>query len=245
MSKSIIKNTSRVIIIMFILLMTSFSKSISADEDGYMLQDIYVKDDNKIVFLTFDDGPSKTTDKILDILKEKDIKATFFILGVQAEQYPEALMRIYEEGHSIGNHTYSHLDKIQYCTPDKFVKDLDKNKELINDILERDINLNLVRFPYGSNSAKYQNKKMYIEKLREHNLKSIDWNVDARDSIVKNPSESFIMNKILEESKNKTRIVLLMHDSVLCKNTVKVLPRVIEHFKNKGFIFEKIASEQE
>lgn len=244
MLTSKVKNTLKIIIISLILLTTLFQNLTNA-ADGYMIQDVYVKDNRKIVFLTFDDGPTANTIKILDILKEKGIKATFFVLGVQVEQHPDILMRIYEEGHSIGNHTYSHLEDIDVCTPDRFVENLEKNRQVINDALKMDINLNLVRFPYGTTSTKYKNKEKYMEKLREHNLKAIDWNVDSRDSITKNPSESFIMSKITEQSRNKTRVVLLMHDSSTRKSTINVLPTVIEHFQNRGFVFEKLASEQE
>ncbi len=235
-----IKKTINILLIFLILINISV-KAI----DGYRVQDVYANDNNKIVFLTFDDGPSKNTSAILDILKDYKIKATFFVLGVEIEKNPDILIRMYKEGHSIGNHTYSHLTNVNQCTPENFIKDLEKNKELINETLKVDLNVNLIRFPYGSTSKKYINKKLYVEKLRECNLKAIDWNVDSKDSIERNPSKNFIMNKIIEQSKNKTRIVLLMHDSVSKKNTVSVLPEVIEYFLNNGYSFEKIASEQD
>ncbi|MCL2320612.1 MAG: polysaccharide deacetylase [Oscillospiraceae bacterium] len=222
-------------LLIFLVLMVN---SVEA-KDGYSVQDVYIKDDKKICFLTFDDGPSNRTNDILDILNEKGIKATFFVLGVEVINHPDILTRIYNEGHSIGNHTYSHAENY---TPEKFINDLEKNKNLINDILKTDIGLNLIRFPYGSNSVLYKDKKAYLDKLREYNLRAIDWNVDSRDSIDKNPSQSFIMNKIIEQSRNKTKVVLLMHDSTTRRSTVKVLPSVIEYFQNNGFVFEKLAS---
>ncbi len=231
------------IVILFIFL-SLFLIVNSKGYDGYRVQDVYIKNNEKIVFLTFDDGPSNNTNKILDILKEKNIKATFFVLGCEIEIHEDILRRIHDEGHSIGNHTYSHLNNIKNCNPEEFIKDLKKNEDIIKRVLNVDDSINLIRFPFGKNSAKYKNKKLYLDKLNECGLVSIDWNVDSRDSISKNPSKEFIMNNIIKQSQNKTRVVLLMHDSATRKNTVNALPEIIEYFQNNGFSFEKISSKQ-
>ena len=84
------------------------------------------KENKKIAYLTFDDGPSRTvTPQILDILAKYDIKATFFVVGKYAEKNPDILRRIYEEGHVIGNHTYSHNYNYIYKNVSNFVRELD------------------------------------------------------------------------------------------------------------------------
>ena len=128
----------------------------------------------KIAYLTFDDGPSRyVTPEILDILDSYNIKATFFVLGKQAEKNPDILKRIYEEGHSIGNHTYSHNYSFIYKNVNNFLYELEKTEEVFKNILGEDFETNLIRFPGGSFGTK---KAPFRSFVLEKGYNYIDWN---------------------------------------------------------------------
>lgn len=114
------------------------------------IKSIY-KSDTKRAFLTFDDGPSTNTNDVLNILKENDIKATFFVLGKQVEIFPEITKRIYDEGHYIANHGYSHIYKNIYNTPEQVLVEYNQCNEIIAKTIEiPEYNSHLFRFPGGS-----------------------------------------------------------------------------------------------
>ena len=118
------------------------------------------------VALTFDDGPHpKYTAELLDGLKERGVHATFFVTGEHAEQYPELIKRMSEEGHLIGNHTYSHI-QLKKSNHEKFKEELIKTNEIISDITGRDVTF--VRPPYGTWEKKFET---------ELNLFPVLWNI--------------------------------------------------------------------
>ncbi len=114
------------------------------------IKNIY-KSETKRAFLTFDDGPSKNTKEILDILKENDIKATFFVLGCQVEVFPETTKRIYDEGHYIANHGYSHIYSSIYQSPEQVLVEFNQCNQIVANAIEiPEYNSHLFRFPGGS-----------------------------------------------------------------------------------------------
>lgn len=114
------------------------------------IKNIY-KNETKRAFLTFDDGPSKNTKEILDILKENDIKATFFVLGCQVEVFPETTKRIYDEGHYIANHGYSHIYSSIYQSAEQVLTEFNQCNQIVaNTIGVPEYNSHLFRFPGGS-----------------------------------------------------------------------------------------------
>ena len=114
------------------------------------LENIYHSETKK-AYLTFDDGPSKNTKDILDILKQNDIKATFFVLGSQVEVFPETTNRIYNEGHFIANHGYSHKYSDIYQTPEQVLNEYNQCNQIVaNTINVPEYNSHLFRFPGGS-----------------------------------------------------------------------------------------------
>lgn len=191
------------------------------------------RDNKKIAFLTFDDGPSSHTPKILDILDKYKIKATFFVLGTSAKNYPEYLKREVELGHSIGNHTYSH--KISYFgnyTPNAFVEDVKRCDNSIKEVLGQDFKTNLVRFPGGS-----FNHKSYETALLNSGFKHIDWNVENGDAKRLNVPKEELINNVKSQIGQHKHVVILMHDSSTKETTVQALPDIIEFLKSQGFEF--------
>lgn len=183
------------------------------------------------VALTFDDGPSSEyTPKILDILKEYNVKATFFVVGKHVKKYPEVAKRILAEGHDIGNHTYTHKDLVP-AIKDTVIKEITKTEETITKVLG--IKTNLFRPPRGIYNQ--SSRKILVDK----GYKIILWNVSSCDWLRGSPN--MIINRIKRYTKNGS--IILFHDSgSLVKreggqrvNTVRSLPLVIEYLQENGY----------
>lgn len=192
---------------------------------------------SKVVYLTFDDGPSsKVTGQILDILKEKDVKATFFVIGKNVQYEPDVLKRTFEEGHQIANHGYSHNYKLIYSNVDEFYKDLNKGHEAIKSILGEDYENNVYRFPGGS----FGNKAKFKDKLAEIGYVYFDWNVLNGDAEGNNLTDQYLINRFNETSRGYNVIISLMHDTDAKSNTVRTLPGIIDGLKEKGYTFKTL-----
>lgn len=195
--------------------------------------------DVKRVFLTFDDGPSSNiTPLILDVLKENNIKATFFTLGSRVVQNPEIVKRAYEEGHYIANHGYTHVYSTIYASEAALFDEYNRTEEAIrNAIGVPEYSSHLFRFPGGSVGGKYHSvKKEYIKKLDEQDILYVDWNClneDASGSRTKEQLVQFIKNS----SVNKNSVVVLMHDAGDKILTYETLQEVIDYFKENGYTF--------
>ncbi|MBC2579779.1 polysaccharide deacetylase family protein [Clostridium sp. DJ247] len=199
--------------------------------------DPYKADGRKVAYLTFDDGPSpNNTPKILDILKNYNIKATFFVIGQSAEQNSELLRREASEGHVVANHTYSHNMKYIYSSPSNFVNDLDKGEKVIKTILGNDYNLKLVRFPGGSFGNKLAPFREAVKNAGYHH---IDWNDLTGDAEHSSVPVSSLVNE-LKKYTTQDHVVVLMHDAPAKATTVQALPEVIEYLKSKGYVFETL-----
>ena len=209
------------------------------DEGKQNVKQIY-KSDTKRVFLTFDDGPSTNTSTILDILKQNNIKATFFVLGVQVQKYPELVKRMYNEGHYIANHGYSHKYSQIYQTPQEVLNEYNQCNQIVaNTIGVPEYNSHLFRFPGGSVGGKYaQIKTEAIQILDQNGVVYVDWNAVTGDSETSNPTEEYLMNNLQQTTKEKNSVVLLMHDSQAKKISVDTLPKIIEYLKQQGYEFQ-------
>lgn len=203
------------------------------------LRKIYSNGEKK-VYLTFDDGPSKNTKDILDILKQNNIKATFFVLGNQVEVFPETTNRIYDEGHFIANHGYSHIYSNIYKTPEDVLNEYNRCNEIIaNTINVPEYNSHLFRFPGGSIGGKYAKiKNQAIPILEQNNILHVDWNCLTGDSEVVNPTEEYLMNNLQKTSEGKNNLVILMHDSQAKRITVDFLQKAIDYLKQQGYEFD-------
>lgn len=194
--------------------------------------------DDKVVYLTFDDGPTpKVTEAILDVLKAQDVKATFFIVGKEIKGREAILKRIYEEGHGIGLHTYSHNFKIIYKDPDSFIMEMKKTQATINEALGTNLTLPLIRFPGGSAGRLNQN---FYNRLCDEGFLIFDWNVDLKDGVKGNlPPNEFLENakKCMDRS---TRRIILAHCNSNNQNTCEALDDIICYYKNEGYVFKAI-----
>lgn len=202
------------------------------------MKNIY-NSEEKVVYLTFDDGPSRNiTPLILDVLREQEVKATFFVLGSRAELYPDLVKREYEEGHYIANHGYSHDYSKIYSSPQSVIDEYWKTENCIKNALEiQEYNSYLFRFPGGSSGGKYAaTKKEAIEILNENNILNINWNALTNDA-VGTPTKESIMKNLVETVGEKNSVVILMHDSATKILTYEMLPEIISYLKEKGYCF--------
>ena len=203
------------------------------------LKNIY-HTDKKVAYLTFDDGPSNNTHQILDILKQNNIKATFFVLGSQVEIFPETTNRIYNEGHYIANHGYSHKYSEIYQSPEQVLNEFNQCNQIVAKTINvPEYNSHLFRFPGGSVGGKYAElKKQAITLLEQNDILHIDWNSLTGDSEKVNPTEEYLMDNLQKTTEGKNSLVILMHDAQAKKITAETLPKVIEYLQQQGYSFE-------
>lgn len=179
------------------------------------------------VYLTFDDGPSSNTEAILDILDKYQIKATFFVLGKEDETSKERLRMIYERGHTIGMHSYSHVYSEIYGSLDGFKADFWKAKQYLLDTLGADCMF--YRFPGGSsNTASSINIQECIDFLKEQGVEYYDWNIISGDGSSRKLSREEIVKNCTESIQNYGTSIILLHDASSKKETVDALPEIIE-----------------
>lgn len=202
----------------------------------------YQKDLNqgkKVIYLTFDDGPSKNvTDKILDILKKNNVKATFFIIGNQIEGLEDVVKRIHTEGHGIGLHTYTHKLKYIYRSKDNFIKEMLQCQYKVYEVTG--FLSNIIRFPGGSQNHL---TNAYLNKLHSYNFKVYDWNMETVDGLKPKVSPDRLYREATKGSEKLTTIILLLHCDYMHENTCKVLPRIIKYYKDKGYEFKPITED--
>lgn len=197
--------------------------------NSYMLPSIYgplyISDiDKPTIALTFDDGPlPATTLPLLDFLKENDVKATFFILGRMAKQYPEIVKRIADEGHQIGNHTEDH--KSLYILNGAGIKHQIET-------CQATIKLACGYQPTAFRPP-YEDTNKQLEQLikSKYGLTSFLWNIDPKDWKIKN--QEMITNKVIANAKPNG--IVILHD--IYPTTVQAVPEIIKVLKQAGYRF--------
>ena len=191
--------------------------------------------DKKIVYLTFDDGPTpENTRAILDILKRNNVKATFFVIG----QNPDLYKQIVDEGHAIALHTYSHVYGKVYASENAFFDDLYKLKDLVYE--KTGVEAKVTRFPGGSSNAvvKKELLRTIIDRLNAEGFVYQDWNCDSSDAAAsKQKVELLVKNAGMCKMK---KINILMHDSKTKTTTVEALQTIITNYKKEGYSFDKL-----
>lgn len=196
------------------------------------------EENRKTAYLTFDDGPSPlVTPKILEVLRQYDLRATFFMIGEMAEQNPELVRQIQKEGHLICNHTYSHSYKSIYASPDNFMADVTKAEEVLKTILGEEFETNILRFPGGSFGKK---RFSFRERVKAEGYLNIDWNVLNGDAEARHVPANTLINRIKETLKNKDNAVILMHDSNTKNTTAEALPEIIDYLQAEGYCFKTL-----
>lgn len=198
------------------------------------------KDGDKVIYLTFDDGPSaNVTPKILDVLKKYRVKATFFVLGHLVDKNPEIIERMAKEGHAIANHTYTHDYDYIYSGPEALLEEINRTKDAIANAGGGSSYAGVVRFPGG---AFRDERAEYKQMLIENDIPYANWNCMTGDSETKTPIASDLIARAKRSAKNVkgTSLVMLMHDAGAKQASVDALPSIIEHFKSEGYRFDVI-----
>lgn len=218
------------------------STSNNIDYSNFVKQvdNIYDGEQGKRVFLTFDDGPSKSvTPHILDILKFHNIKATFFVLGSRVKLSPDIVKREYDEGHYIANHGYSHKYSSIYAKTENVIEEYNKTEAEIQKALDNEnYSSHLFRFPGGSVGGEYSKiKKTAKKQLREQQIAYLDWNALTSDAAGANTKEKILKN-MKKTVGNYQNVVLLMHDAPDKKLTYETLEDVITYLIQKGYSFK-------
>ncbi len=171
-----------------------------------------------IIALTFDDGPHPIfTPKVLKLLKQYNAKATFFCIGKNAEKHPEIIRKLISEGHSIGNHSYSHAKNYGFLSTRKIITDLSKAQDVLKEITNREIIL--FRPPFGVTNPNIGKAVIQL------NLQTFGWSIRAFDTVAKNPNKVFL--KI--NSRLKKGDVVLLHDT--SHLSIIVLEQLLRTFK--------------
>lgn len=180
----------------------------------------------KRVYLTFDDGPSANTDKILDILDEYGVKATFFVVG-KGKGYADQYRRIVESGHTLGMHSYSHKYSEVYASKDAYIEDLTMLHDFLYEVTGKDCSF--VRFPGGSsNTISEVDMHELAAYIEEQGMTYFDWNVAGGDAAGGYKSAEEIADNVLENIGRYNNSVVLLHDASGKDSTVEALPIIIE-----------------
>jgi len=194
---------------------------------------------SKFAYLTFDDGPTYIiTNALLDVLKKENVKATFFVVGKEIQGKESILKRIYDEGHGIGLHTYSHNFKKIYRSTEAFIGEMARTSNKIEEVIG--YAPKIIRFPGGSSKRL---NAFTLDDLHKNNFKVYDWNVNICDGINPNLSISELTKNAQVIKGNKNVAIILMHCNFNNKNTVKALPGIIRYYLDLGYEFKAITED--
>lgn len=188
---------------------------------------------DKKIYLTFDDGPSRNTNRILDILKEYDVKATFFVVGKTDEESVKAYQRIVSEGHTLAMHSYSHKYAEVYESEESFIRDLEELQEYLYQITG--VWSRYYRFPGGSSNAVSRvDIQELIRYLDENDITYFDWNIASGDAVSDILSAETITRNCVSGIDRWPESMILMHDALEKSTTVEALPQIIEQIQGRG-----------
>ena len=193
----------------------------------------------KVAYLTFDDGPSSNiTPRILDILDDYAIKATFFMLGNEADQNPNMVKRVHNSGHSIGNHSYSHNYDYIYANINNFLGEVYNTQSTFKNILGQNFSSRLLRFPGGSFEGY---KAPYRQAVKDIGFDYYDWNALNGDAEGVNIPAASLVSRLKETVRGQDELIVLMHDSASKSTTADALPEIIDYLKAQGYSFDKLS----
>lgn len=211
----------------------------------YSENELSVKEDpnteKQKIYLTFDDGPSKNTEKILDILKEYDAKATFFVLGKTDEFSLKMYKRIVEEGHALGVHSTTHNYRKIYKSLDALKEDYITTRDILWETTG--IKPTLYRFPGGSSNSYCTGEKIqkYMKYFNNLGVTYVDWNASNEDATSKKYTANQLAKNVFNTiGKSDKPIIVLMHDTAAKKTTVDSLPILLKQLEEKGYVCEAL-----
>ena len=182
---------------------------------------------SKKIAFTFDDGPHpEYTQRLLKILRDHGVRATFFVVGKQVEKHPELLQLIFREGHEIANHTYSHRD-LRTLSPEELTLELEKTDRLVTAVTDQ--KMKYFRPPGGQYSP------AVVQSARDLGYEMVLWSIFPQDHT--NPAANLIRGRVLKAAKD--RGIILLHSGV--KHTLEILPDLILSLKSRGYSFVTIS----
>ena len=210
--------------------------SFHLDEDEFPVEEaqeetveetVAIEEQTRKVYLTFDDGPSENTERILEVLDQYGVKATFFVTGEEAESHPERYQAIVDGGHTIGMHSYSHRYNEIYASEESFGSDLLKLQEFIEKTTQ--VTPKFYRFPGGSsNTVSKLPMSVFCDYLTDNEITYFDWNMSSRDATNPMRSAKEIVHNCTAQLETFNNAVILLHDAANKSSTVDALPEVIE-----------------
>lgn len=193
-------------------------------------------------YLTFDDGPCENTLKVMDILDEYQIKATFFMNGQESELAQKVYSRTVEDGHVLANHTYSHVYKSIYESWDNFYEEILKMEACVKEQTGYDVE-KIIRFPGGSNCGRESVMRDIKARLDELGYRYFDWNVSGEDAIYSDVPGSDVYKNVVKYIDGKNIAVILLHTTNKTNGTVEVLPDIIDYLLKEGYSFHTLDEE--
>ena len=194
--------------------------------------------DEMTLYLTFDDGPSWVTSAVLDILLEKDIKATFFVVYNKNQESEAILKRIIDEGHTIGIHSESHIYKEIYASVEEFLHDFKRVSDWVEETTG--VKPDIFRFPGGSiNQYNYRISNRLIGEMLRRGYSYFDWNISAEDANRSVSSESITKN-IINGIEGKRMGIILIHDGSANKHIIESLGDIIDYSLGSGYQFKSL-----
>lgn len=208
-------------------------------------------DGKKVVYLTFDDGPSETvTPQILDILKAENVHATFFLMGKyidSSEASKNLVKREVAEGNAIGNHTYSHNYNYLYpntkINVDNCMADIEKTNQSLKNLLGQDFSTRAIRFPGGHMTWKGKDSAgmdAMDKALHDKDYHQIDWNALSKDAEGAPKNAAQLIQEVKNTVGKREKAIILMHDTYGKEETAKALPGIIKYLKEQGYEFKII-----
>ncbi len=192
----------------------------------------FAESEEKQVYLTFDDGPStKVTPRVLDILEEENVKATFFVVGDRIAGREDILRRIVKDGHTVGVHSQTHDYSKIYASDEALLADVDACAAAVKKVTG--CAPSVYRFPFGGTKE----RKRLTRLIEEKGYRVIGWNAVCGDEEIPNASAETLYLQSVKTSKGIRKVVLLCHDSTTHAPTAEALPRIIAHFREAGYVF--------
>jgi len=206
-------------------------------------------DGKKVVYLTFDDGPSETiTPKILDTLKAENVHATFFLVGKainESETNKSLVKREVAEGNSVGNHTYSHNYNNLYpkgiINVENCMAEFEKTNQILKSVLGEGFSTRAIRFPGGHMTWKNKDPKgmdAMDKALKEKDYHQVDWNALSKDAEGAPKNAAQLKQEVINTVGNREKAIILMHDTYGKEETAKALPEIIKYLKEQGYEFK-------
>lgn len=198
--------------------------------------------EEKVVYLTFDDGPSERTPELLEVLDYYGVKATFFVVGGESERCQQWMRDIVAAGHTIGVHSYTHSYPTIYHSVEAFLEDFAQEYNLIQNATG--VSPQIFRFPGGSiNAYNGSNYQEIISEMTRRGFVYFDWNRQTGDAVQSAVPAQTLAANALDQSACMHRVILLAHDSARFTNVVEALPGIIEGYRAEGFSFAALTPE--